>query len=1103
VPLSQGNAAALDKGVPTVSDPAQRSSWTEAARLAALHRYGILDTPSEQEFDDLVRLAADLLGAPMAAVNLIAEHRQWFKAEVGLGVREMPLDNSICARVLLQPGELVIPDLAEDSRFGCNPLVTAEPGLRFYAGELLQTPDGLPLGTLCVLDTKPRPDGLTEQQRFVLKALARQVMGQMELRRALAQQARDEALQRRTLLSVTDFAIISTDLQGQVLGWNPGAVKLMGWTEAEMIGQSADPMFTPEDRQQRAPEAERERARRDGRAINERWHVRQDGSRFWGSGEMMPLRDEAGAHVGYVKVMRDHTEQHLAGQTMAALNERYRLASRATNDAIWDWDLRSNTIQWNEALQDAYGWPPEQLDTSGDWWLATIHPEDRNRVALSIHAVIDGTGTSWTDEYRFQRADGSFAAVLDRGYVIRDRDGQAIRMIGAMLDLSERKRSEEALREHDERYRALVTASAQTVWTTDADGLVTEDSPSWRAFTGQTLEEWLGYGWLNAIHPADRAHAGQHWRAAVADRRELDTEFRLRHAATGGWRWTSVRAVPLRNDGAVRGWVGMNIDIEDRKRAEAALQELNANLGQQVEQRSRALEEASEFTRLALTAVGGVGVWTYDVATARFFCDAAISSLYGLDPVAAAAGISPEGFLANVHPDDRPRMWAVLTDNHDRGGDLELQYRICHPDGSLRWVLSRRHTLVENGRAVRRTGVGIETTRQHQMEEQLRQSQKMEAVGQLTGGLAHDFNNLLTGVTGSLELMQARVAQGRIRDLDRYVNAAQGAAKRAAALTHRLLAFSRRQTLDPKPTDVNRLVTDMEDLIRRTVGPEIMVEPLVGAAGLWSALVDPGQLENALLNLCINARDAMPDGGKITIETGNRWMDERSARERELLPGQYVSLCVSDNGTGMTPDVIAKAFDPFFTTKPIGQGTGLGLSMVYGFARQSGGQACIYSEVGQGTMVCVYLPRHIGQAEKAEAAPDPAGAPRAEQGETVLVVDDEPTVRMLVTEVLEDLGYRAIEAADGSAGLQVLQSDVRIDLLVTDVGLPGGMNGRQVADAARQARPGLKVLFITGYAENAVLSHGHLEPGMHVLTKPFAMDALAARVRELIASSST
>jgi signal transduction histidine kinase/CheY-like chemotaxis protein len=382
-------------------------------------------------------------------------------------------------------------------------------------------------------------------------------------------------------------------------------------------------------------------------------------------------------------------------------------------------------------------------------------------------------------------------------------------------------------------------------------------------------------------------------------------------------------------------------------------------------------------------------------------------------------------------------------------------------------------------------------------EEQLRQSQKMEAVGQLTGGLAHDFNNLLAGVSGSLQLLSIRLSQGRVADVDKYVVAAQGAVRRAAGLTHRLLAFSRRQTLDPRPTDVNALVNGMTDLIQRTVGPGIKVEA-VGAAGLWPALVDSGQLENALLNLCINARDAMPDGGRITIETANKWIDRRAAQSHDMPEGQFLSLCVTDTGTGMTRDVIAKAFDPFFTTKPIGMGTGLGLSMIYGFAKQSGGQVRIYSEVGQGTTVCIYLPRFYGDADGEAADPSASPISSAEAGETVLIVDDEPSVRMLIVDVLEEAGYSVIEAADSVAGLKLLQSNVRIDLLISDVGLPGGMNGRQMADAARQARPGLKVLFITGYAENSVIGHGRLEPGMQVLTKPFAIETLAARVRQLI-----
>jgi PAS domain S-box-containing protein len=449
-----------------------------------------------------------------------------------------------------------------------------------------------------------------------------------------------------------------------------------------------------------------------------------------------------------------------------------------------------------------------------------------------------------------------------------------------------------------------------------------------------------------------------------------------------------------------------------------------------------------------------------------------------------------------IHPDDLEATAAVVATLSKGEPVHQFHVRLLKQDGSaVAFAWSAVPDARLNGTFYT---VGRDITEELRREEMLRQSQKMEAVGQLTGGLAHDFNNLLAGISGSLELISMRMAQGRVADVEKYATAARGAANRAAALTHRLLAFSRRQTLAPKSTDVKALVAGMEDLIGRTIGPAIQLEA-VNAAGLWPSLIDPSQLENAILNLCINARDAMPEGGKITIETGNRWLDQRSAKERGLEPGQYISLCVSDTGTGMPPEVIARAFDPFFTTKPIGVGTGLGLSMIYGFAQQSGGAVRIYSELGQGTNVCIYLPRHWGEAEQKDQFADEAKAPRGD-GETVLIIDDEPTVRMLVAEVLSDLGYNALEADDGASGLKVLNSDARIDLLVTDVGLPGGLNGRQVADAGRSVRPGLKVLFITGYAENAVLSHGHLDPGMHVMTKPFAMDALATRIRELIES---
>jgi signal transduction histidine kinase len=482
-----------------------------------------------------------------------------------------------------------------------------------------------------------------------------------------------------------------------------------------------------------------------------------------------------------------------------------------------------------------------------------------------------------------------------------------------------------------------------------------------------------------------------------------------------------------------------------------------------------------------------------------------------LDPRTAMAAAALEGRSArafvNVPVVEHGRLVAVLYVNHAEardwsGADLAFIREIAERTWTAAERVRSEAALRESEARLREANETLEakvearTRDLMQAEEALRQAHKMEAIGQLTGGIAHDFNNLLAAITGSLEFIEKRIAEGRADTADRFIAGAQGAAKRAAALTQRLLAFSRRQTLDPKPTDLNRLIAGMEDLIRRSVGPNIAVG-VAGAAGLWATKVDPSQLENALLNLCINARDAMaPTGGRLTIATANASMDLPRGRERDMAPGDYICLSVADTGTGMEPDVVARAFDPFFTTKPLGEGTGLGLSMVYGFARQSGGQIRIASEIGKGTTMCLYLPRFAGPLHAVEE--EAAAVIDKGDGETVLIVDDEQIIRMLAVEVLEEAGYATLEAHDGPSALRLLQSNVKIDLLISDVGLPGGMNGRQVADAARVVRPGLKVIFITGFAESTAFSDGHLGNGMEIMTKPFTMTALGNKVREIL-----
>jgi CheY-like chemotaxis protein/anti-sigma regulatory factor (Ser/Thr protein kinase) len=371
----------------------------------------------------------------------------------------------------------------------------------------------------------------------------------------------------------------------------------------------------------------------------------------------------------------------------------------------------------------------------------------------------------------------------------------------------------------------------------------------------------------------------------------------------------------------------------------------------------------------------------------------------------------------------------------------------------------------------------------------------MEAVGQLTGGIAHDFNNMLTGVISALGLIQRRLKAGRTDELDAFIEAGMDSARRAASLTHSLLAFARRQSLDVKGQDINGLVSGVQEILRRPLGEDIALD-LRLQPDLWTALTDANQFENALLNLVLNARDAMPDGGCITLETFNKTFDtSRPMHDGAIAEGDYVAVSVADTGTGMSRDVIAKAFEPFFTTKPIGQGTGLGLSMIYGFVRQSGGHVSIDSEIGRGTRVQIYLPR--SQKSDAQIQQPVSSSVTSGAGEVILVVEDDDSVRFTVTMLLRELGYSYVEAADASVAIPYLQSNQRIDLLVTDVGLPN-MNGRQLAELGRQHRPDLKVLFISGYAEKEAVRAGALDAGMKMLAKPFTVDILAAKIREML-----
>lgn len=622
------------------------------------------------------------------------------------------------------------------------------------------------------------------------------------------------------------------------------------------------------------------------------------------------------------------------------------------------------------------------------------------------------------------------------------------------------------------------------------------DLPAERCLNGIPIEEAF-----TSIHPDDHARLQQDIADAMARGGRFRCEYRVRQPG-GDFRWIEAngRAEHDANGVAVR-FPGILMDIESRKAAQA--------------ERDRISTLLHSFT----AAVPGV-VYAKDREGRLLVANDGATRLIGKPPAFYLGKTDLE-----ILEDKAQARRVMETDRRIMcGGEaVQIEEQVDMPDGSeTYWLSVKAPMFSETGEVIGLIGSSIDVTARKTAEAALlelnqhlearvsaaiaeneaaqaalRQSQKMEAVGQLTGGIAHDFNNLLAGIVGSLDLIKLQLSKGRTADLERYLSVAYGAAQRAAALTHRLLAFSRRQTLVPVLTDVNALIGGMEDLIRRTVGPSVCVGVNLSAAQA-TCLVDPVQVENALLNLCINARDALPAGGSISIETLNETLADDDLLNAQVKPGTYLTIRVADNGIGMSEETLAKACEPFFTTKPVGAGSGLGLSMIYGFTQQSQGQLEIHSELGQGTRVALQLPCQPGLADAPAIAQKKPELPGATPGATVLVVEDEPSVRMFVSEVLGSLGYVVVEAADSKAGLQLLRSDTRVDLLVTDIGLPGGTDGRRMVEMARRSRPELPVLFMTGYVEPQALEEHPLGPRMAIVTKPFSLEAFRLHLSLLV-----
>ena len=922
------------------------------ARLAALHKTGLLDTPEEERFDHFTRLAALILGVSTVVISLVESKRQYFKsASRSNGTPPAgwnPLEASLCQDVVASGKPLVVNDVR-----ATPDLCDRNTPVRSYAGVPLTTDDGHVLGALCALDGEPHD--WTDKDVAILTALSSGVMSEIQ-RRIAERTAHDTQLRlvaERTLAHSVQQqmpvgVIVAEVPSGRLVSVNAQMTAIFRTSfkpAADLESYDTLIGFRDDHSPYKALDWPLARTVMTGEPVGgEEIRIqRGDGTDGFIRMSSAPVLDHSGNVVAAVAIVVDVTEQRQAERAIRVTDERFRFVARATTDVIWDWDIKTNSLVWNDAVETVFGHKQNEIYPEIRWWHEHLHPDDRERVVASVQSILEHGGTSWSDQYRYRRADDSYLNVVDRGYIARDSAGVAVRMIGSMTDVTERSRSEAAIRFQAQ----LLNAVQQALVATDPDGRVI----FWNKFAE------LLYGWA----PDE----------AVGRTMEELTPSPF-----------------LREHGA------------------------------QIVERGAAGES-----------------WTGELLV--------------------------QGKSGKAFP-------ALLTYSPVRD---------------------------EKGRVLGFVTVSIDLTERRNLEDQFRQSQKMDAVGRLAGGIAHDFNNLLTVIRLNTEIIMEGFDPTDPRSED--VKQIRSAAERASALTRQLLAFSRKQILQPRVLDMNSVVGNVEPMLRRLIGEDISIASNSEARGY--VVADPGQLEQVLVNLIVNARDAMPQGGRITIETRNVQLDEHYTSEHApVVPGSYVMLAVGDNGIGMSSDTREHAFDPFFTTKEAGKGTGLGLATVYGIVKQSGGYVWIYSEQGLGTTVKLYFPEVSAAAAFTTTEQRPATSEKKRGSETILLVEDEDAVRGLASRILEKQGYRVIAAQHGREAMEIASKEEgHIHLVLTDVVMPG-MNGRGLVERLSGIRPRIKSLYMSGYTDDDIIRRGFIEPSKSFLQKPFTSDALLQTVRKVL-----
>lgn len=807
----------------------------------------------------------------------------------------------------------------------------------------------------------------------------------------------------------------------------------------------------------------------------------------WMNLDYSPIRDHDGNIAGVMAVVVETSSKVKAERHVRAERERLATMFEQAPGFICLLDGREHRYSLvNEAYRTLTGNRP-LLGMP----LAQAVPE------LAEHGIVELLDKSFDNGTVF-RAEGVPLTLRNPGVAgpthtfidfvlqpLRDANGDVFATFVEGNDVTERVTAERALRSSESRFRTFAQAMPNHVWAAREDGSVEwyNDRVPEYASNSSDPAALLGQAWGSLIHPDDDERYRALWQASMASGDALDIEIRLRRH-DGQYRWHLVRARRTPGeDGGHALWIGSSIDIEEQKRVSEALAQVNAGLEERVERRTA---ERDRMWRLSKDIM-----LVADLQGTLFAVNPAFAAILGW----SEAEVLGTPLLDLVHPDDQEPTTRQIEALRSGGQVFRFENRWKRKNGSwcnLSWTASPDLQYIHAvGRDISADLLQMEAMRR--TEAALQQSQKMETIGKLTGGVAHDFNNLLQVIGGNLQLIARRA--GDLPEIRKRVENAMNGVERGAKLASSLLSFARRQPLEPKAVKIGRLLGSMEDMMRRALGEEIDVE-MVMSGGLWTTEVDPAQLENAILNLAINARDAMDGAGKLTIEVGNALLDASyCASHADVAPGQYVMLAVSDTGSGMPQEVIDQAFEPFFSTKPEGKGTGLGLSMVYGLVKQSGGHVKIYSEVGEGTTIKIYLPRSH-QVE--DHAGEPLAQPVTGGHETVLVVEDDEQVRLTVVDLLTDLGYRVLRANDAASALTVVDSGVHIDLLFTDVVMPGPLRSPELARKTRERLPNVAVLFTSGYTENAIVHGGRLDPGVELLGKPYTRDNLARKIRHVL-----